>query len=99
MQLPLAGLAEIIDLPLHVFDVGDLVVTLLGGLSFLFGVQRWRLQLLVQVIDLIQYFLVGVSPIGKFLLSSVSGVVQFRVRLFLPGILIKRAPHIDGSDF
>jgi hypothetical protein len=53
LQLPFTGLTEVVHFPLHIFDVGDLVVALLCFLRLGIGTQRWSIQLLVQVIDLI----------------------------------------------
>ena len=99
MQLPFASLAELVDFPLHILDVGDLVVALLRFLCFGVGAQRRGIELLVQGVDFIKRLLIGFRAIVILFLSRVFGVIDFRFGVLGLAAFLERALHIDSSDF
>ena len=99
MELPFASLAELVDFPLHILDVGDLVVALLRFLCFGVGAERWGIELLVQGVDFIKRLLIGLCAIVIFFLSRVFGIIDFRFSVLGLAAFLERALHIDSSDF
>src|SRR4029453_11614681 len=99
LQLSFASLTEIVDLALHVFDVGNLVIPFLCRLGLLVRADGRRLQLLVQIIDFIQGLFVGLRSIVVFFLGGIFGIIDFYFGFLGLVVFLKRALHINRSDF
>ena len=94
-----AGLAEIAHLPFHIFDIGDLIIAVLGQLVFLFLAQGRGLQLLAHVVYFVQGLFIYFLPVVEFFLGGIPGVVDFCLGFLGLVIFLKRALHIERTDF
>jgi hypothetical protein len=99
LELLLAGLPELADLALHVFDVRDLLVALLGLGRFGVRAQRGSFELLAELVDLFQRLFVILRAIVVFLLRGVFGFVDLFLGVLGFGVLLERAVHVDSADF
>ena len=99
LQLAFTGLAKLVNLALHVLDVRDLVVAILGQLAFGVGAERLGIELLVQVIDFVERLFVGISAVVVLFLGRVFGLVNLGLGVLGFVVLTEGFVHVDRSDF
>ena len=73
---------------------GDRVQLCLG-----IGAEGRRIELLIQVVDFVECFFVGIGAIIVFFFGRVFGVVNLGLGVFGFVVLFKRTVHVDRADF
>ena len=97
-QLIFAGLAELVNLAFHIFDVVNFVVAIFRQLRLFVRTQGRGFQLLVEIVDFLKGLFVGIGPIVEFFFRRILGVVNLLLGFLGLAVLFEGTVHVNGPN-